>query len=166
MRLCHLLQQDSGGSLSNGGKEGRRQRARRPVFEDRWQKKGVLVGRRGAALVGVEVKNAFPEGGRHLDLCPCLQIGSVQQAKGRPYPLHTSYETLGTYAPSKIHADIHINPPPQSSLHPPSSPCLLFLKEKCERRKKQGKECSARGGRWRKPHFFRRAAASGLLRWL
>lgn len=166
MRLCHLLQQDSGGSLSNGGKEGRRQRARRPVFEDRWQKKGVLVGRCGAALVGVEVKNAFPEGGRHLDLCPCLQIGSVQQAKGRLYPLHTSYETLGTYAPSKIHADIHINPPPQSSLHPPSSPCLLFLKEKCERRKKQGKECSARGGRWRKPHFFRRAAASGLLRWL
>lgn len=60
----------------------------------------------------------------------------------------------------------HQPPPPQSSLHPPSSPCLLFLKEKCERRKKQGKECSARGGRWRKPHFFRRAAASGLLRWL
>lgn len=126
MRLCHLLQQDSGGSLSNGGKEGRRQRARRPVFEDRWQKKGVLVGRCGAALVGVEVKNAFPEGGRHLDFCPCLQIGSVQQAKGRPYPLHTSYETLGTYAPSKIHADIHINPPLRPLYTPLLHPVCCF----------------------------------------
>lgn len=164
MRLCHLLQQDSGGSLSNGGKEGRRQRARRPVFEDRWQKKGVLAGRCGAALVGVEVKNAFPEGGRHLDFCPCLQI-SVQQAKGRPYPLNIvrNIRNLRPLENTRRHS---LQPPPPSSLHPPSSPCLLFLKEKCERRKKQGKECSARGGRWRKPHFFRRAAASGLLRWL
>lgn len=52
-------------------------------------------------------------------------------------------------------------------LHLPSFlPVCCFLKEKCERRKKRGKECSARGGRWRKPHFFRRAAVSGLLRWL
>ena len=60
----------------------------------------------------------------------------------------------------------HSHQPPLSSYTSPSSPCLLFLKEKCERGKKRGKECSARGGRWRKPHFFRRAAVSGLLRWL
>lgn len=154
MRLCHLLQQDSGGSLSNGGKEGRRQRARRPVFEDRWQKKGVLVGRRGAALVGVEVKNAFPEGGCHLDLCPCLQIGSVQQAKGPPYPLHTSYETLGTYAPSKIHADIHINPPPSVLFTPPFFTLSAVFERKMREEKKARERVQCQGRAVEKTSFL------------
>lgn len=68
------------------------------------------------------------------------------------------------YTPAFTSATHPTRPPTPPSSSPP--PVCCFLKEKCERRKKRGKECSARGGRWRKPHFFRRAAASGLLRWL
>ena len=67
----------------------------------------------------------------------------------------------------KIYANVQISCTPTILLHhpPPPTSCLLFFFLKKNVRGEKS-ECSARGGRWRKPHFFRRAAASGLLRWL
>lgn len=130
-----------------------------------WGLSGLL---RLSSCWGGSKKNTLPEGACHLDIGPGLQISNVQPMGHLNPPRTCSCETLRSYARSKkIRQHSHQPPTPPVLQHPPlPPPVCCFLKEKCERRKKRGKEYSARGGRWRKPHFFRRAAASGLLRWL
>lgn len=155
MRLCHFLHQRV---------VVRRRRPREPVSDDSWQKGGLGGPLRRCSCWG-ESKTCVS---RRCVPSGLLPMSANQQCAAGEGPSLPPSHIIRNITNLRPHENIcrHSHQPPSVLLHPPSSPCLLFLKEKCERRKKQGKECSARGGRWRKPHFFRRAAASGLLRWL